>query len=133
VTHVVNAASPCCFCQQKKLCGTCVLTNASYYSHTSNIVYKGIQAVDDKWCPLWRHFEDTAQFIEEALACRGFLKLLKIKVSVILFSCTLFSILGKVFVHCGEGISRSATLVIAYLMLKKDMSLLDAVALVRYG
>ena len=33
--------------------------------------------------------------------------------------------------HCMMGISRSATIVIAYLMLKKDMSIMDAVAMVR--
>eukprot|EP01103_Thecamoeba_quadrilineata_P016052 TRINITY_DN5261_c0_g1_i1.p1 TRINITY_DN5261_c0_g1~~TRINITY_DN5261_c0_g1_i1.p1 ORF type:complete len:240 (+),score=20.91 TRINITY_DN5261_c0_g1_i1:39-758(+) len=51
---------------------------------------------------LIEHFEDTYQFIEEAREK------------------------GAVFVHCFAGISRSATLVIAYLMKKKNMRLMEA-------
>ena len=39
--------------------------------------------------------------------------------------------LGKVLVNCMMGMSRSSTCVLAYLMLKKDMTALDALQEVR--
>ena len=42
-----------------------------------------------------------------------------------------FSFVGKIYVHCFKGVSRSATIVIAYLMLKCKMDLLEAVKALR--
>jgi len=38
---------------------------------------------------------------------------------------------GKLYVHCISGVSRSATIVLAFLMLKRELSLMDALKLVR--
>ncbi|KAJ8286133.1 hypothetical protein GJAV_G00034910 [Gymnothorax javanicus] len=34
---------------------------------------------------------------------------------------------GKILVHCAVGVSRSATLVLAYLMIREHMTLVDAI------
>lgn len=38
---------------------------------------------------------------------------------------------GKVYIHCRQGISRSATIAIAYLMIKKDLTVQEAVRRIR--
>ena len=40
-------------------------------------------------------------------------------------------LVGKVLVHCREGISRSATILTAFLVIKRDYSLMDALKLLR--
>lgn len=39
--------------------------------------------------------------------------------------------IGKVFVHCNKGISRSATIVLAFLMMKRGKNLMAAVKDIR--
>ena len=43
----------------------------------------------------------------------------------------LFIFSGKVYVHCQQGVSRSATIVLSFLMQKRQMKLMDAVKCVR--
>lgn len=80
-----------------------VNTSATYYS-SANIEFMGIEALDMTVYPLYPHFHSAAAFIDSALQQSG-----------------------KVLVHCGEGISRSSTLVLAFLMLKRGFKVKDAV------
>lgn len=47
-----------------------VLTRPSYYTH-SDIAFKGVQAHDEKRFPIYRHFEDSSRFMDEALKNGG--------------------------------------------------------------
>ncbi|XP_005152845.3 dual specificity protein phosphatase 13-like [Melopsittacus undulatus] len=71
--------------------------------------YYGVEAEDSPNFDLSIYFYPVAQHIKAALN----------------------SPRGKVLVHCGMGISRSATLVLAFLMICEDMSLADAIQTVR--
>uniref|UniRef100_H2UL29 Dual specificity protein phosphatase n=1 Tax=Takifugu rubripes TaxID=31033 RepID=H2UL29_TAKRU len=81
-----------------------VLTGADYYSDT-NIQYYGIEADDKPTFNISQFFHPAAQFIHEAL--------------------------NNVLVHCVMGRSRSATLVLAYLMMEHSLSVVDAIEHVR--
>ena len=101
ITHVLNAAW-----------GTnedlgFVDTQASTYEPLG-MKFLGIQAKDLSDFNLSSHFNRAADFIESGLSSNG-----------------------KVYVHCYMGISRSASIVIAYLMIKKGMSVKEAVTTVR--
>ncbi|KAM4607472.1 uncharacterized protein ACJ7VT_015711 [Polymixia lowei] len=74
----------------------------SYYGNTC--VYYGIPAEDSDHFDLSQHFKPAADFIHKALKSKD----------------------GKVLVHCIMGVSRSATLVLAFLMLRRRQSLSDA-------
>ncbi|XP_048751881.2 dual specificity protein phosphatase 3-like [Ostrea edulis] len=82
-------------------------TDEEYFSG-SDIKFLGIQALDTARFPIKQYFQTAADFIEEALKEKG-----------------------TVYVHCQSGMSRSGSIVLAYLMIKQDMSVLDAVKLVR--
>ncbi|CAJ1067973.1 dual specificity protein phosphatase 26-like [Xyrichtys novacula] len=72
------------------------------------ITYMGIEAHDSVNFDLSVNFQAAADFIHRALS-RG----------------------GKVLVHCHVGVSRSATLVLAYLMLKQNLTLVEAICAVK--
>ncbi|NXL63830.1 DS13B phosphatase, partial [Chordeiles acutipennis] len=71
--------------------------------------YYGVEAEDNPNFDLSIYFYPVARYIRAALN----------------------SPRGKVLVHCAMGISRSATLVLAFLMICEDMSLTDAIQIVR--
>jgi len=79
-----------------------------YKSRNFKCGYLGIPAVDHESFRLSPFFEEACRFIDGAMS-HG----------------------GKVMVHCREGISRSATLVLAYLINRKGMPVGDAVRSVR--
>ncbi|KAG2463290.1 DS13B phosphatase, partial [Polypterus senegalus] len=81
-----------------------VNTGAGYYSDM-HIDYYGVEADDDPEFDLSPYFHPTAKFIRAGLN----------------------SPKGKVLVHCAMGISRSAALVFAFLMICKKMTLVEAI------
>ncbi|CAM6053446.1 unnamed protein product [Sphagnum tenellum] len=72
------------------------------------VVYKRLNAADSYHQNLKQHFEEAFEFIDEARR-KG----------------------SNILVHCSAGISRSATITIAYLMRHLLMSLVDAYKLVK--
>ncbi|CAN9513437.1 unnamed protein product [Ophioblennius macclurei] len=73
-----------------------------------NIAYMGVEAHDSCNFDMSVNFQAAADFINSALS-RG----------------------GKVLVHCHVGVSRSATLVLAFLMLKQHLTLVEAICAVK--
>ncbi|KAM9804410.1 dual specificity protein phosphatase 13A-like [Neosynchiropus ocellatus] len=77
----------------------------SFYGNSC--VYYGIPAEDSEHFDLSEHFKPASDFIHDALTKEQ----------------------GKVLVHCIMGMSRSASLVLAYLMLRQRLALTDALKL----
>jgi len=84
-----------------------VNTSAGFYEQ-HGIKFLGVPAIDMMNFQMEPYFEEAAEFIDDAIRTGG-----------------------KVMVHCRQGISRSATLALAYLMIKKGMTAQDALRIVR--
>lgn len=130
ITHVLNAA-------EGKWNN--VLTGADYYTDM-NIRYYGIEADDKPTFNISQFFHPAAQFIHEALSQPQSeseqVKDLKLSPRMLQLHpynklCLCCFILDNVLVHCVMGRSRSATLVLAYLMMKHNLSVVDAIEHVR--
>ncbi|XP_067215230.1 dual specificity protein phosphatase MPK-4 [Linepithema humile] len=73
-----------------------------------NLITKYIQVTDMPREDLLTHFEDSYEFIDRALQSNG-----------------------RVLIHCYFGVSRSATVVIAFAMKKHQLSFVDALQVVK--
>ena len=71
-----------------------------------------------------KYFDEASNFIEDAISSGGNDK----KSQNLVLSFLL--IRGKVLVHCLMGMSRSATLVLAFLVKRRNMNVLEALRLV---
>ncbi|XP_077202111.1 dual specificity protein phosphatase 13B-like [Paroedura picta] len=83
-------------------------TGAKFYKDLP-VDYYGVEADDDPSFDLSTYFHPAARYIRAALN----------------------SPRGKVLVHCAMGISRSATLVLAFLMICENKTLVDALNTIR--
>ncbi|KFP65823.1 Dual specificity phosphatase DUPD1, partial [Cariama cristata] len=79
-------------------------TGPEYY-HDMTVEYHGVEADDLPTFNLSQFFYSASKFIDNALQDER----------------------NKVLVHCAMGRSRSATLVLAYLMIYKNMTIVDAI------
>ncbi|XP_069112433.1 dual specificity protein phosphatase 3-like [Argopecten irradians] len=82
-------------------------SDATYFRNVG-ISFHGIHALDHSSYNMSPHFNSAANFIDKALESNG-----------------------KVYVHCSMGISRSATIVLAFLLLKRNLCLMEAVKMIR--
>uniref|UniRef100_A0A3B4WCM7 Dual specificity protein phosphatase n=1 Tax=Seriola lalandi dorsalis TaxID=1841481 RepID=A0A3B4WCM7_SERLL len=82
-------------------------TGQRFYSDLG-VEYHGVEAADHPEFNIQPFFRPAAQFIDSALQKNG-----------------------KVFVHCAMGVSRSGALVLAYLMICRSLTLVDAIIAVR--
>ncbi|MBZ3877522.1 Dual specificity protein phosphatase 13 isoform B [Sciurus carolinensis] len=83
-------------------------TGAKFY-HGMPLEYYGIEADDNPFFDLSVYFLPVAQYIRTALNTPR----------------------GRVLVHCAMGVSRSATLVLAFLMICENMTLVEAIQTVQ--
>ncbi|KAI8830345.1 protein-tyrosine phosphatase-like protein [Chytriomyces cf. hyalinus JEL632] len=88
-------------------------TNAERMRHPNrfpaDFIYHNLLIADEMDTRIIEQFDDTHEFISTALLQQG----------------------GRVLVHCEAGISRSSTIVIAFLVRSKSMTVRDALTLVQ--
>uniref|UniRef100_A0A3Q4HI95 Dual specificity protein phosphatase n=1 Tax=Neolamprologus brichardi TaxID=32507 RepID=A0A3Q4HI95_NEOBR len=77
----------------------------SHYFYGSTVDYYGVPADDSPSFDLSRYFFPSAEYIHNALDTTS----------------------ARVLVHCAVGVSRSASIVLAYLMIHHNYTLLDAI------
>lgn len=148
ITHILNTADG----------PQHIDTGPSFYKDT-NILYHGVQATDQRDFDLSPFFTESAEFIHRALIHNGTSPqtrhkdmrktfqtardsqcfcvlhttyyILKYNVEGLKID-VMFSLTdtGKVLVHCARGISRSGALVLAFLMIKEKLSLVQAIKVV---
>ncbi|XP_051529784.1 dual specificity phosphatase 29-like [Myxocyprinus asiaticus] len=82
-------------------------TGADFYSDV-DVQYHGVEAPDNRDFDITPFFYPTASFIYKAVTQQE----------------------GKVLVHCARGVSRSATLVLAYLMIYERLTVAEAIEIV---
>ncbi|XP_037048044.1 dual specificity protein phosphatase 3-like [Bradysia coprophila] len=105
VTHIIN----CAYDPTGKGNFIYVDTNEDYYIQRDfKCIYLGVRAADTARFNISKFFYSVADFIDNAIKDNGI-----------------------VYVHCYMAISRSAVLVIAYYMIKHDMTLKEAVIFLR--
>ncbi|KAK2184085.1 hypothetical protein NP493_283g03021 [Ridgeia piscesae] len=83
-------------------------TDDAFYSDIG-VAFLGIPAIDVFGFKMSKYFATATDFIENALCSEG----------------------GKVLVHCQQGLSRSSSLVLAFLMLKRGLRAVDACTTLR--
>ncbi|XP_071495167.1 dual specificity protein phosphatase 3-like [Diadema antillarum] len=83
-------------------------TSAEDYADV-DIKFCGLMVSDFPTSDIKQHFDTAVSFIDEALAQEN----------------------GKVLVHCVQGFSRSASVAVAYLMLRRGLTVQEAVKTVR--
>lgn len=72
--------------------------NGAQKTFPDSFTYKIIHINDDAWVNIREHFDESNQFIDDALKNPE----------------------NKILIHCQRGVSRSVTLLIAYLLWKKN-------------
>ncbi|KAM4524062.1 dual specificity protein phosphatase 13A [Odontesthes bonariensis] len=82
-----------------------MFSQGSHEFYGSTLDYYGVPADDTPSFDLSRYFFPSAEYIQNALATNG----------------------ARVLIHCAVGVSRSASLVLAYLMIHHHCTLLEAI------
>lgn len=115
-THVIN-------CAQGKRFGQ-VDTDEDFYAETG-INYLGIPGHDSVKFDISKHFKEAADFMKSCENGKFHFFLVQGSISyhtdIIRFHFT-----GKILVHCHQGISRSAAVTVACLVINHNMTVIEA-------